>query len=117
MEINLKIDGKDVPFKSNGAVAKRYMMQFQRDLLKDILSMGVTNIDFAKSTDEEKVNWMRENIDFNMFYDIAWVFAKSANPTIPEPITWLESFDEFPIIEIIEPLQELLVKTIGSKKK
>lgn len=117
MEINLKIDGKDVPFKSNGAVAKRYMMQFQRDLLKDILSMGVANIDFTNSTDEEKVNWMRENIDFNMFYDIAWVFAKSANPSIPEPITWLESFDEFPIIEIIEPLQELLVKTIGSKKK
>lgn len=117
MEINLKIDGKDVPFKSNGAVAKRYMMQFQRDLLKDILSMGVADIDFKKSTDAEKVNWMRENIDFNMFYDIAWVFAKTANPAIPEPMTWLESFDEFPIIEIIEPLQELLVKTIGSKKK
>lgn len=117
MEINLKIDGKDVPFKSNGAVAKRYMMQFQRDLLKDIISLGVINFDFDNASQQEQLTWMRDNIDFNMFYDIAWVFAKSANPSIPEPITWLEQFDEFPLLEIIEPLQDLLIKTIGSKKK
>ena len=117
MEINLTIDGKQVPFKSNGAVAKRYMMQFQRDLLKDIISMGVTDVDFNKSTDAQKIAWIRDNINFDMFFDIAWVFAKTADKSIPEPITWLETFDEFPILELIEPLQELLVKTISSKKK
>lgn len=116
MEINIKIDGKDVSFKSNGATAKRYMMQFQRDLLKDILGMGVVGIDLKKASDVEKIQWMRDNIDFNMFYDIAWVFAKTATPTIPEPLTWLDGFDEFPILEIVEPLQNLLAKTIGSKK-
>lgn len=117
MEITLTIDGKQIPFKSNGAVAKRYMMQFQRDLLKDILSMGVTKKSFDKMSEHEKVIWMRDNIDFNMFYDIAWVFAKTANNAISDPLAWLESFDEFPILEIIEPLQGLLEKTIGSKKK
>ena len=117
MEITLTIDGKQIPFKSNGAVAKRYMMQFQRDMLKDILSMGVTEKKFDDMSENEKVVWMRDNIDFNMFYDIAWVFAKTANNTIPDPLSWLESFDEFPILEIIEPLQGLLEKTIGSKKK
>lgn len=116
MEINLLIDGKDVPFKSNGATAKRYMMQFQRDLLKDILGMGVVGIDLEKASDADKINWLRNNIDFNLFYDIAWVFAKTANPSIPEPLTWLDSFDEFPIMEIVQPLQGLLAKTIGSKK-
>lgn len=117
MEITLTIDGKEIPFKSNGAVAKRYMMQFQRDMLKDILSLGVTEKKFDDMTENEKVVWMRDNIDFNMFYDIAWVFAKTANNTIPDPLSWLETFDEFPILEIIEPLQGLLEKTIGSKKK
>ncbi len=117
MEITLTIDGKEIPFKSNGAVAKRYMMQFQRDMLKDILSMGVTEKKFDEMSENEKVVWMRDNIDFNMFYDIAWVFAKTANNTIPDPLSWLESFDEFPILDIIEPLQGLLEKTIGSKKK
>jgi hypothetical protein len=117
MEIILTIDGKKVKFKSNGAVPKRYMMQFQRDLLKDIISMGVVNVDFNKSSDSEKIAWMRDNINFDMFYDIAWVFAKTADPDILEPMSWLETFDEFPILEIVEPLQELLVKTISSKKK
>lgn len=117
MEITLTIDDKQIPFKSNGAVAKRYMMQFHRDLLKDILKMGVTDVDFKDSTEAEKIQWMRDNVDFNMFYDIAWVFAKTADSKIPEPITWLEQFDSFPIMEIIEPLQELLMLTIGSKKK
>ncbi|WPK12601.1 hypothetical protein R6U77_02575 [Lysinibacillus louembei] len=117
MEITLTIDGKQIPFKSNGAVAKRYMMQFQRDLLKDILSMGATNKGFEEMEEGEKVSWMRENIDFNMFYDIAWTFAKTADNTIQDPLSWLESFDEFPILDIIEPLQSLLEKTIASKKK
>lgn len=117
MEITLTIDEKQVPFKSTGAATKRYMMQFQRDLLKDIMSMGIVEIDLKNASDIEKMKWMRDNIDFNMFYDIAWVFAKTANPSIPEPLSWLDTFDEFPIIEIIEPLQELLEKTIGSKKK
>lgn len=117
MEITLTIDGKEVLFKSNGAVAKRYMMQFQRDMLKDILSMGVTEKNFDKMSDGEKVKWMRDNIDFNMFYDIAWVFAKTANNEIKDPLSWLESFDEFPILDIIEPLQGLLEKTVSSKKK
>lgn len=117
MEITIQIDGKDVRFKSNGAVAPRYMMQFQRDLIKDILSMGVGSANIEKMTEDEKINWVRGNIDFNMFFNIAWIYAKTADPTIPEPIKWLEGFDEFPIIELIEPLQELLIKTIGTKKK
>ncbi|KGR89046.1 hypothetical protein [Lysinibacillus odysseyi] len=117
MEITLTIDGKEIPFKSTGAAVKRYMAQFQRDLLKDIMKMGVANIDFDNMTEEQAIEWMRDHIDFNMFYDVAWVYAKTANPAIPEPFTWLDSFDEFPILDVIEPLQELLIKTIGSKKK
>ena len=117
MEITINIDGKDIPFKSNGAVAPRYMMQFQRDLLKDMLSMGIVSIDLEQATDLEKLQWMRDNIDFNVFYDIAWIFAKTANPSIPEPLKWLETFEVFPIFDIIQPIQELLAVTFSSRKK
>lgn len=117
MEITLTIDGKEILFKTNGAVVKRYMMQFQSDLLKEILSMGVMEKDFNEMSKGEKVAWMRDNINFDMFYNIAWVFAKTADSSIPSPLEWLESFDEFPILDIIEPLQGLLIKTMASKKK
>lgn len=117
MEIVIEIDGKKVPFKSTGVAVPRYMAQFNRDLIKDILGLGVIDFDFETASQQKKIQWMRDNIDFNMFFNIAWLYAKIANPQIPEPFTWLDSFDEFPIFEIIEPLQELLIKTVGSKKK
>ncbi|MEK4500042.1 phage head closure protein [Bacillus sp. FSL R12-0069] len=36
---------------------------------------------------------------------------------IEPPMTWLDSFDEFPIIEILEDIQDMIVSTIQSKKK
>lgn len=117
MEITLTIDEKQVPFKSTGAVPKRYMMQFGRDFLKDIIKMGVQEADFEKMTQAEMFEWIRGNIDFDMFYDIAWTFAKTANPQIPDPLTWLDSFDVFPIMELVEELKDLITQTISSKKK
>lgn len=117
MEITINIDDKDVKFKTNGAVAPRYMAQFKRDLLKDILSITIGRIDLEKATDEEKLEWIRDNIDFMMFYNIAWIFAKTADKSIPEPMTWLEGFDSFPIVEVITPLMELLEVWLGTKKK
>jgi hypothetical protein len=43
--------------------------------------------------------------------------AKTANPSIPDPITWLDQFDEFPLMEIIPELQDLIIASIQSKKK
>lgn len=42
--------------------------------------------------------------------------AKTADPKIPEPMVWLDSFDEFPIIEILEDIQDMIASTIQSKK-
>lgn len=117
MEITIGIDGKQVAFKSLGSAVPRYMAQFQRDLIKDILSLGIVDFDFAAADELTKLKWARENINFAMFYDIAWVYAKLANPSIPDPWTWLDTFEEFPIFDILEPLQELMAKTISSKKK
>lgn len=116
MEKTIIIDGKQVLFKSTGLAVPLYMSQFNRDLVKDILSMGVMDFDFDTAPQHQKIDWMRNNIDFNMFFNIAWLFAKIADKRIPDPFTWLDSFDEFPIFEIMEPLQDLLVKTVGVKK-
>ena len=117
MEITVNIDGKEVPFKSSGAVAPRYMMQFQRDLLKDMMKMGISSIDFENATEQELMLWARDNIDFMVFYNIAWTFAKTADPTIPEPMKWLDSFETFPIFKIMEPIQDLLALTFSGTKE
>lgn len=111
MEKTITIDGKDICFKSTGATPLRYKQQFGRDLFADILKMNeITKIKKIKVEDIAK-------IDFETFYNIAWTFAKTADKGISNPIDWLDTFEEFPMMEIIPELQDLIIKTMGAKKK
>ncbi len=114
MEKTIEIDGKQVIFKSTGATALRYKAQFGKDFFSEIYKMeGMQKSLKSKKSDTEKL----ANIDFELFYNIAWVLAKTADNKIPEPLTWLDSFDTFPVIEIIPELNELIISNIQSKKK
>lgn len=110
MEKTIVIDNQQVAFKSSGAIPKRYKMQFQRDFFKDLLAMGL------KADGETELESI-QNIDFDVFYDIAWTLAKTANPSIPDPLTWLDGFETFPIMEILPELQDMLTATISTTKK
>ncbi|XLG18554.1 Hypothetical protein ACI5QN_01952 [Bacillus cereus] len=63
MEKTIVIDGKQVRLKSTAATVKRYKAQFRRDLFADMLS----NVDLKK-------------IDFEVIYDLVWLYAKTADP-------------------------------------
>jgi hypothetical protein len=111
MEKTIEIDGKKVRFKSNGATPLRYKAQFGKDYFKEILKLApLQNI---KNITPEQL----AILDFEVFYNIAWIMAKTAEPTIPEPLEWLEQFDEFPMSVVIPELQELMVSSFQSTKK
>lgn len=67
----------------------------------------------AKKIDIKKI----DKLDFEVFYNIIWVLAKTADKKIPEPITWLDGFDEFPLFEIIPELNDLILGSMKTKKK
>ncbi|AJD92028.1 hypothetical protein JMA_27110 [Jeotgalibacillus malaysiensis] len=114
MEKTLTIDGKQVPFKSNGAVPLRYNSQFNRSFFKDIMGMVGDPNAVAKG---KKVEIDVMKIDFETFYSMTWVLAKTANPSITDPMTWLDGFEEFPIFEIYPELQDMIMSTLQSAKK
>lgn len=115
MEKTITIDGKKIRFKSNGATPLRYKAQFGRDYFKEILKLApLENMQGKKgniSTDDLQA------LDFEVFYNIAWIMAKTADSTIPEPLEWLDQFDEFPIAEIIPELQDLMISSFQTTKK
>lgn len=115
METTITIDNKPVTFKSSGAVPKRYKMQFGRDFFKDLIGMGLVDKDYGRLSENEQLESIRK-IDFDMFYDIAWTLAKTADDKVPDPLTWLDSFETFPIVDIVGELQDILAATISSKK-
>lgn len=112
MEKTIVIDDKKVRFKTNGAIPLRYKAQFGKDYFKEIFKM----LPIARMGKNPKPEDL-ESLDFEVFYNVAWIMAKTANPTIPEPIEWLGEFEEFPIADIFPELQDLMMATLQSKKK
>lgn len=115
MEKILNIDGRQVKFKSTGAFLLKYKAQFHRDALQDIFKLqDVMDLNTMKITNIEA-------LDLEVFYNLVWTLAKSADPNIPPPMEWLDTFSEFPLLEIIPEIIDLifscLKSTVESKKK
>ena len=109
METSINIDGKDIRFKSTGSAPLRYKMQFKRDFFSDLMKMQNA---VKKDGKSQAIDF--DVFDLEVFYNIAWIYAKTADPSIPYPIDWLDSFDTFPIIEIIPKLQEIITSSLGT---
>jgi hypothetical protein len=115
MEKTVEIDGKKVRFKSNGATPLRYKAQFGKDYFKEILKLAP-----LQKLQGSKKGFSPEDLqhlDFEVFYNISWIMAKTADPTIPEPLEWLEQFEEYPMAEIIPQLQDLMMASFQTTKK
>ena len=123
MEKILNIDGQPVKFKSTGAFILRYKAQFHRDALKDIYKLKDA---IEEKTDEEtgeKTSVLKniEALDLEVFYNLVWTLAKTANPQTPPPMEWLDTFSEFPLFEILPDVMDMmfssLESSVTSKKK
>jgi hypothetical protein len=115
LEKTITIDGQDVKFKSTGATPLRFKAQFGKDYFSEIMKLdGLKNLRGKKGEINTKVIG---SLDFEVFYNIAWTLAKTANKEIDDPITWLDKFETFPIMEIIPELQDMIIATIQTKKK
>ncbi len=70
----------------------RYKAQFGKDYFKEILKMfPLTELANKKGKAKKDVTAEElETLDFEVFYNIAWIMAKTAEPTIPEPLEWLK---------------------------
>lgn len=109
MEQVIKIDGREVRFKSSAAFAKKYRAYFNRNVFSDFFMLSNA---LSGSGEEKQVNY--NELDIDVFYDIAWVLAKNADPSIPPVVEWLDEFDEFPLTEVMPKLMEMVTRSMDS---
>lgn len=114
MEKTLIIDEKEIRFKTNGATPIRFKAQFGRDYFKEILKLAP--LEKLKGKKKLQVEDL-EALDFEVFYNISWIMAKTADPSIAEPLTWFGEFEEFPIVDVFIDLQDLLAASLQTGKK
>lgn len=106
MEKTLDIGGKKVRFKATGGTMLRYKMQFGREYFADC-------VELAKLKKSKNI----KDIDLTPFYRIAWVLAKTAEPEIPDLLEWLDGFERFPILDIVEQLGDIISGNIKIDRK
>lgn len=118
MEKTLTIDGQEVKFKVSGGTTTRYRANFGRDMFVDLLKMTPIMKEMEKGLDIENLSRETlERLDFDVFINFIWVFAKTADSGVPDKQTWLDEFDEFPVLDIFLELQPLLEKSLALSKK
>ena len=125
MEKIVKVGEYEFPVRSNAATLLSYRRNFGRDGMKDLLAL-VKDVGNKNANDADSVVQAFADGSFEMetLYRFIWVFAKSADKSIPPMEEWLEGFDipalEF-VSEVFPQISDLLfsmAKTnVKSKKK
>lgn len=101
----ITIGERKVRFAVNGATPVKYMALYQKDFLAEFIKL-------EKELQEKSIK------DFMVFYQIAYLLAKTADPQIPTMEEWLETFEDgFPVFELIHELMPLIQKNFGSAQK
>ena|SRR5690554_2194878 len=112
MEKTLTIDGRQVTFKATGAYLLRYKAQFGRDALQDIFKLQRAIRKNRKTGEYELGNI--NALHMETFYNLVWTLAKTADPSIPPPLEWLDSFSTFPLGEILPETMDLITASLGT---
>ena len=125
MEKIVKVREYEFPARSNAATLLSYRRNFGRDGMKDLLAL-VKGVGDKNANDADSVvqAFADGSFEVETLYRYIWVFAKSADKSIPPMEEWLEGFDipalEF-VSEVFPQISDLLfsmAKTnVKSKKK
>ena len=99
---------------------KRYKTQFGRELNPDLIKiyslfplmdkLSKEKKESEKMSDEEKVSIAQTmlGIETEWMYDIAFIMAQQADPSIVDELEWLDSFDDIDIFGVFVKLMPML---------
>ena len=119
MEKVINVAGQQVRFKCTGG----FLLLFRQLTGKDPIK-AITDLDSILSKKKEEAKKKEEGEledkvlkdfaedlsfqDLYIFYEILWVLARSADSTVGDMVEWVNSFDEFPVADIIVECLELI---------
>lgn len=116
MEKVITIDDKEVKLKVTAGCLRMYKLQFKRDLIRDVFKLKQLEkyiVDGSVDLSDDAIAL----IDFEMFSDLLWTFAKKADKSIPSPMEWEDQFTSIPFRDVYPEVVELLTALLDGQKK
>lgn len=135
MEKTINIGGKEVTFKFTLAAFYIFKNQFGYDaMIKIVPAIGdlLANLDFSLLFNKDNNNELNYedlgqflgealqgiyNFEMVDFLNLIWAFAKTYDNKLPAPINWFNSFESFPLVDVLKEFIPALYESLGSKKK
>ena len=118
MDKTIIIDGQPVIFRKTAGTMMRYKRQFGRELSPDLskiydvmpLLAKYAERDESELTEEEKMTAAKlvMGIETEYMYDIAYIMAQQADPSIRDQLEWLDRFESMNILNIFVQLLPLI---------
>ncbi|MFK4948277.1 hypothetical protein ACI1TZ_08890 [Lactococcus formosensis subsp. formosensis] len=119
MEKTIEVNNTIIRLASNAATPLRYKMQFHSDYFADLMKLAKSlDTGTENEFDLSEVSWESlAMLDLSLLYNFVWIYAKTADKSIPEPLEWLDSLESLPIESFSKELQDLISNSIKTKKK
>lgn len=110
----INIDGRDVKFDVSVPIFYIYKKEFGEDLFKKLMAFASYS---DKAKDAKDMASFMVNFEITDIANMIWAAAKNANKNIPDVVEWYKSFDDFPLMEVMEEVLSMMLYSLESKKK
>lgn len=110
MKKRVEIDGVFVDFETNGNTPRIFRKQTGKNYF-EVVNKLFSSIDPSSQSVD-----LSEN-DMDIYYDLIYIYAATANKDIPDIDTWYASFDAFPLLDILPELIDLTISNMTHVKK
>ena len=71
--------------------------------------------ELSADTETNSTGNFMSDFSFEPFENIVWAMAKTADNSIPDVQTWLDSFTDFSVIDVFTQLQDIIINSLKSK--
>ena len=117
MKQTILIKGKQITLESNAFTTLLYKKQFNKDFFKELLIVAkVFNGQKSFSLEELDTDSL-EVFDSELFYRLFWIFAVTADPSIPDYLDFYRENSYLEFKDIMQNVGKLLEVSLVTKKK
>lgn len=114
MEKVVLIGEEKVKLKATASILLRYKALTGKDLLKEFIKIEQNR---KLDLEQGNLNDLYNSIDLEFIYNLFYVLAKTADPTLPPILEFMDKFDYIPLEEVSKEVIGLVINSMGISEK
>lgn len=117
MKQTISIKGHQLTLESNAFTTLLYKKQFNKDFFKELLLVAKVFNGRKSFSLEDLDTDSLEEFDSELFYRLFWIFAVTADPSIPDYLDFYRVNSYLELKDIMQNVGKLLEVSLVTKKK